>query len=203
MPGRGSYCDGPRCARTPLRLIGPGVAPRNSLRSLKASSVRTTTASQITKRAARADPRAKHRSRPRNRPHRAPPAATTNLVGVRRLRANSACSKGAGGWAVARNQARRLRWPVLCPARLRASSSCSSWLSERRSPQASKASSTTRAQDGTAQGQSAPMRRPPCRATQPARTCLCQRDFTGEVQARQSSGICVTTHSRDPGMHEA
>ena len=184
-PAGSSYCDGPRCARTPLRLIGPGVAPRNSLRSLEASSVRTAAASQITKRAARADPRAKHRSRPRNRPHRAPPAATTNGWRTERWRANSACSKGAGGWAVARNQARRLRWPVLRPARLRASSSCSSQLSERSSLQASAASSATRAQDGTAQVQSAPLAptalsrdaaRP--HATLPARLCprqLCRR----------------------------
>ena len=175
MPGRGSYCDGPRCARTPLRCLARGSRRRTHCARLGRAPFEQPRRVRSRSALRAHDPRAKHHSRHRNRPRRAPPAATINLVGVRRLRANIACSKGAGGWAVARNQARRLRCPVLCPARLRASSSCSSQLSERSGLQARAVSSATRAQDGTAQGQSAHSADRLVSATQPGRLRLCRQ----------------------------
>ena len=157
MPGRGSYCDGPRCARTSLRCLARG--SRRKTRCARWGELRSNSCGEPV-----------HDARYARRPpgqapqptQKSPPPGTACHDSQPGRCSDVECqhchfSKGAGGRAVARNQARRLRWPVLCPARLRASSSCSSHLSERSSPQASAASCATRAQDGTAQVQSAPM----------------------------------------------
>ena len=138
-PAGRSYCDGSRCARTPLRLIGPG--SRRRTHCARWGELRSNSRGE-------SDHEARCARRPPGQagalPDCAPPPACPRLCCKRRWRQPPNARPGG----LSRRQ---------CPAgaicdgcvlagsaRLRASSSDSPWLSERSSPSASAASSATR-----------------------------------------------------------